>query len=115
MVFLAAGLGVRFGLHLHVDLLVNALPSSLRRVFAVFACLVMLCFEGVLVYYGTIVATFNMDQQASSLEFPMGLIYAAIPVGGAIMVFETLRILVRILRGGPIHKTHEHELELRVD
>ena len=28
MVFLAAGLGVRFGLHLHVDLLVNALPSS---------------------------------------------------------------------------------------
>jgi C4-dicarboxylate transporter DctQ subunit len=115
MVFLAAGLGVRFGLHLHVDLIVKAVPLGMQRALAVFSCLVMLWFEGVLVYYGTVVTSFNMDQQATSLQFPMGLIYAAIPVGGAIMMMETVRGLLRVLQGGKLHKTDEHELELRID
>lgn len=116
MVFLAAGLGVRYGVHLHVDLVVQALPAPLRRAFEALACLVMLAFEGVLIWFGTKVALINMDQQATSLEFPMGIVYAAIPVGAAIMMFETLLRLRRALVGnGHAQRAPARELELRVD
>jgi len=98
MVFLGAGLGVRYGVHLHVDLVTAQLPRAVQRALRIGSCILMLAFEFVLVYFGTIVAASNMDQQSSSLLMPMGYIYAAIPAGGLLMMFETLRELVRILR-----------------
>ena len=93
MVFLAAGLGVRFGIHLSVDMLALAMPEPLRRAFFIFAYVMMLLFQGVLVYYGTQLAISNYAQQSASLQMPMTYAYAAIPVGAAIMVFETLRLI----------------------
>jgi TRAP-type C4-dicarboxylate transport system permease small subunit len=104
VVFLGAGLGVRYGIHLSVDLLVGALPKPLQRVFYVVSYLLMMIFEGVLVYYGTKLAISNYAQQSASLQMPMAYPYAAIPVGGAIMFMETLRLVVRTLRGLP-HET----------
>ena len=93
VVFLAAGLGVRFGIHLSVDMLALAMPEPLRRAFFIFAYVMMLLFQGVLVYYGTQLAISNYAQQSASLQMPMTYAYAAIPVGAAIMVFETLRLI----------------------
>lgn len=102
MVFLGAALGLRYGVHLHVDLIVARLPAAVQLPLKIGTCLLMLCFEGVLVWYGTIVAYSNLDQQSSSLLLPMGYVYAAIPVGGLLMIYETLRALVRSLRGMPV-------------
>ena len=99
MVFLAGGLGVRYGVHLHVDLITARLPMPVQRAFRIGACILMLVFEGVLVYYGAIVAISNMDQQSSSLLVPMGYMYAAIPVGALLMMFETVRVLMRTMQG----------------
>jgi TRAP-type C4-dicarboxylate transport system permease small subunit len=95
VVFLASGLTIRYGVHFRVDLLVRTVPMPLQVVTALFACFVMLCFEVVLIWFGTIVAISNMDQQSTSLEFPMGFAYAAIPVGGLLMLYETLRAVKR--------------------
>lgn len=103
MVFLASGLGVRYGVHLHVDLLTSRLPSAAQRFLSILACILMMGFEGVLIYYGTVVAISNMDQQSSSLLIPMGVVYAAIPVGGALMLFETIRVMVAVVRRTPTH------------
>lgn len=102
MVFLGAALGVRYGVHLHVDLVVARLPDAVQLPLKIGTCLLMLAFEGVLVWYGAIVAHSNLDQQSSSLLLPMGYVYAAIPVGGLLMIYETLRALVRSLRGMPV-------------
>ncbi|MEO8136692.1 MAG: TRAP transporter small permease [Betaproteobacteria bacterium] len=99
MVFLASGLGVRYGVHLHVDLLTAHLPAPMQRWLAAFCCLLMIAFEGVLIYFGSVVAISNMDQQSSSLLLPMGFMYAAIPVGGVLMLFETGRVLAATIRG----------------
>lgn len=99
MVFLAAALGIRYGVHLHVDLVIAALPPNVRRAASVLICALVMSFEGVLVYFGTIVTISNMDQQSSSLLIPMGYFYAAIPVGGFLMLCETIRALVRTLAG----------------
>jgi len=98
MVFLASGLGVRYGVHLHVDLLTARLPAAVQRLLVIVSCVLMLVFEGVLVWFGTEVMVSNMDQQSSSLLMPMGVVYAAIPVGGMLMLFETLRVLLAKIR-----------------
>jgi C4-dicarboxylate transporter DctQ subunit len=116
MVFLAAGLGVRYGVHLHVDLVTARLPNGVQRLLRVSSCLLMLVFEAVLVYFGTIVMLDTMDQQSSSLLVPMGYMYAAIPVGGLLMAFETVRALAWSLADEPlIDPDSLDELELKVD
>lgn len=104
MVFVAGALGIRYGVHLHVDLITSRLPPTPRRALRVFTCLLMLVFEGVLVWYGTMVMLSNMDQQSSSLLFPMGYVYAAIPVGGLLMGFETVRALLQALRTADVRE-----------
>lgn len=106
VVFLGAGLGIRYSIHLSVDLVVATLPRTLQRLFLTIAYLLMMIFQGVLVYYGTKLAISNYAQQSAALRLPMAYAYAAIPVGGLIMFCETLRLLVREVMAKP----HEHNL-----
>jgi TRAP-type C4-dicarboxylate transport system permease small subunit len=99
VVFLGAGLGVRFGIHLNVDLLTSAVQAGVQRALVLTSLALMLIFEFVLVYYGTQLTISNYDQQSASLRLPMAYAYAAIPVGGALMLLETLRLLVLELAG----------------
>lgn len=98
VVFLAAGLGVRYWIHLNVDLFVALLPVPAQRVLLFVALVLMLVFQGVLIWFGTLLALSNHAQQSASLQMPMSFAYAAIPVGALIMMFETLRLIVREAR-----------------
>ncbi len=100
MVFLASGLTIRYAVHFRVDLLFSLFPARGQRWFWYFAFAVMIWFELVLIWFGSRVTILNMEQQSTSLEFPMGYVYAALPVGGALMLFETLRLARIVWRGG---------------
>jgi TRAP-type C4-dicarboxylate transport system permease small subunit len=101
VVFLGAGLGVRFGIHLSVDLVVAMLPHTVARILLLVCFCLMLVFEAVLVWYGTSLTISNYAQQSASLRMHMSYAYAAIPVGGFIMLCETIRLIIRELRGLP--------------
>ena len=92
MVFLCSGLTIRYGIHFRVDILLGLLPRRAAVGLGLFSVAVMIWFEAVLIWFGTKVTVLNMEQQSTSLEFPMGYVYAAIPIGGALMLFETLRL-----------------------
>lgn len=92
MVFLCSGLTIRYGIHFRVDLLLTRVPKTLGIGLGLFAVAVMLWFEVVLIWFGSKVTMLNMEQQSTSLEFPMGYVYVAIPIGGVLMLFETLRL-----------------------
>jgi TRAP-type C4-dicarboxylate transport system permease small subunit len=42
-----------------------------------------------------------MDQVSPALEWPMGVVYLCIPLGGALMLVETAGLLYRAVRGLP--------------
>ena len=95
-VFLASGLAVNRGAHMGVDAFVRLLPAAPRKFVALFGLAAMLLFEAILVYYGVVMTHANMDQLSSALEIPMGWPFLAIPVGGGLMIIETLRKMIHI-------------------
>jgi C4-dicarboxylate transporter DctQ subunit len=100
MVFLASGLTIRYAVHFRVDILFMMFPVRGQRWFAYFAFALMIWFQCVLIWFGGKVTLLNMEQQSTSLEFPMGYVYAALPVGGMLMLFETIRLAIIVWRGG---------------
>ena len=92
MVFLCSGLTIRYGIHFRVDLLLARVPKPAAIGLGLFAVALMIWFEVVLIWFGSQVTLLNMEQQSTSLEFPMGYVYIAIPIGGVLMLFETLRL-----------------------
>ena len=100
MVFLGSGLTIRYGVHFRVDLLFARFSPRGQFWFSLFAFAIMIWFELVLIWFGSKVTITNMEQQSTSLEFPMGYVYAAIPIGGALMLFETLRMARIVWQGG---------------
>ncbi len=99
VVFLGAGLGIRFGIHLSLEIFIERLIPPLRRVAHIIIYLLMIVFELVLLYYGAELAISNYAQQSASLQMPMTYANAAVPVGAAIMLFETIRQIVLEIQG----------------
>lgn len=94
-VFLASGLAINRGAHMGVDAFVRLLPEKPRKIVTLFGLTAMLIFEAILLYYGVMMTRANMDQLSSALELPMGWPFLAIPVGGGLMIVETLRKIIQ--------------------
>jgi TRAP-type C4-dicarboxylate transport system permease small subunit len=101
VVFLAGGLGVRYWIHLNVDIFTILLPKNAQKWMMMFCLVLMVVFQAVLIWFGTKLTISNHAQQSASLQMPMSFAYAAIPVGAFIMFCETLRLIAREIRGEP--------------
>lgn len=100
-VFLVAGLGIRHGAHLGVDILTSLFPPVARQFTRLFGCVLILAFAGLLLVYGLRLAAENTGQYSPSLEWSMGAVYLCIPIGAALMIVEVIGVMLRLLRGGP--------------
>jgi TRAP-type C4-dicarboxylate transport system permease small subunit len=56
-----------------------------------------------LAWYGWVIAAGNMDQLSSVLYYPMGVQYAALPVGSAIALVYILRDILLLGSGELLH------------
>ncbi len=83
---LGGAVATRRRMHFGFDALVAALPQALRRAATQLATVLALVTFGTIAWYGFRLARFNMMQRSPALEWPMGLPYAAIPVGAALIV-----------------------------
>jgi TRAP-type C4-dicarboxylate transport system permease small subunit len=109
LVFIGAAIGIRRGTHIGVDLLVQALPSGARRGVRLFSDLLVLAFSLVLLWLGARIAAATMAQVSAAMGLPMGSIYAALALGGALMSVEAalrLRATLRKEAGGPSGTPH---------
>jgi C4-dicarboxylate transporter DctQ subunit len=89
-----AAYGVRTGIHVGVDVLVNKLPAKGRVASIEFGLLAGALFTGVV---GTMGAKFvyemsKTDQTSADLEWPMWIVYLAIPLGSYLMCFRFLQV-----------------------
>src|SRR6185369_493277 len=82
-----AAYGVRTGIHVGVDVLVNLLPPEKRQKVILFALGCGAFFTALIATFGIsfVGAMWQTGQQSNDLEWPMWMIYLAIPLGSALM------------------------------
>lgn len=115
-----AAYGVRTGIHVGVDLLVNKVSESKRRLMIQLGLVAGLVFTGILVVFGStfvwenglaykfLMATtgdaghFFEGPITPDLEWPTWIIYSAVPVGSALMFYRFWQVLVNYSRTGEL-------------
>jgi C4-dicarboxylate transporter DctQ subunit len=122
-----AAYGVRTGIHVGVDVLINSLSGRTRAKFIVFGLLAGALFTGII---GALGAHFVWENGAHysifkalglatgdlypgpttpDLEWPTWMVYCAIPFGSSLMCFRFLQVTVSFIRTGELpHHDHGH-------
>ncbi len=95
MGMLGSVLAFEKGRHIGVTVLMDALPSVLRRWGARVVQLVIIGFLGTMCYQGVLLSSLNADQRSPALEVSMLVPYLALPVGFAMMILVLLGDLCR--------------------
>jgi len=101
MCFLAAAVAQKHDAHINITLCLAPLSTRARQVLKILTDAVILVFFWVLIYSGSLVTSITAHHRSTALQLPMGLVYAALPVGAILMsVYLFLQIAdgVRRLR-----------------
>ncbi len=122
-----AAYGVRTGIHVGVDVVINRLDQGKRRIFVLFGLLAGALFTGSI---GALGAHFVWDNGAHhaaltllgmdagdlpegpttpDLEWPTWMVYSAIPLGSSLMCFRFLQVAFAFWKTGELpHHDHAH-------
>jgi C4-dicarboxylate transporter DctQ subunit len=108
-----AAYGVRTGIHIGVDFLVNWVRPSIRRKMIMTALSLGMLFTGSIAFFGArwVIFIYGTGQVSPDMEMPMWIIYLAIPFGSGLMCYRFLQVLLVFIKTGqlPVHSMGEDE------
>ena len=87
---LGAGPVLRAGGHIAVDTLPQALPKPLARALRAVVATLLFGFFGFMVWYGWLYMQRTMFQMTAVTQVPFAYIYAALPIGGLVLIVHWL-------------------------
>ena len=121
-----AAYGVRTGIHVGVDVLINRLKPEVRSKFVLFGLGAGAVFTALIAFLGAklclhsgleyvLAGLFNMPTEAMEgstkpdTGWPVWAVYLAIPFGSSLMCFRFIQVAVNFLRSGELpHHDHGH-------
>ena len=89
LTFLGAGLVLRYGAHIGIDTLQDALPRHAAAIRAAIFCL-LLAFFATMLWLGVRYALLTWGQTTPVLGIPIGAVYLAMPIGFALLIVHLL-------------------------
>ena len=102
MSFLAAALAQKQDAHINITLCLAPLSTRTRQALKILTDAVILAFLWVLIYSGSLVTSITAHHRSTALQLPMGLVYAALPVGAILMsLYLVLQIADAVRRLKP--------------
>jgi TRAP-type C4-dicarboxylate transport system permease small subunit len=100
--FIGAAASYRAGAHIAVAMFTELLPASARRVFALGVALLMAAICLFVAFYGARLCVETWNQSIAEISWlPVGVTYAALPIGSAITL---LFVIERIVFGAQGHR-----------
>ena len=93
LTFLGAGPVLRYGGHLAVENLQDSLPRSWAIALRLIIALLLLCFFGFMIWYGLIYVSRTQYQTTAATQISFGYIYAAMPIGGLLLIAHFLLVV----------------------
>jgi TRAP-type transport system small permease protein len=99
LTFLGAPIALRHGSHINIDLLQQLMPPRGRQLFHLVIHLVVAATMAILIWQGISFTQLGARQTASSLNLSMAYLYAAVPIGAALVALVALEHSLRSLAG----------------
>ncbi|MES2281835.1 MAG: TRAP transporter small permease [Pseudomonadota bacterium] len=93
LTFLGAGPVLRYGGHIAVENLQDVLPRSMAIAIRAFVALLLFAFFGFMIWYGWLYMDRTMFQLTAATQIPFAYIYAAMPVGGVLLIIHWLLVV----------------------
>ncbi|MCD2172339.1 TRAP transporter small permease [Rhizobium sp. C4] len=106
-----AAYGVRTGIHVGIDVVINRLSPERRFAFILFGLCAGAFFTGTIAALGAnfVWHMYSVSSISPDLELPMWIVYLAIPLGSSLMCFRFLQVAYGYLRTGELpHHDHGH-------
>lgn len=88
LTFLGAGPVLRYGGHIAVENLQDSLPNGMAMAVRVFIAALLFGFFGFMIWYGWLYVDRTMFQLTAATQVPFAYIYAAMPVGGILLIIH---------------------------
>ncbi|MDR1828504.1 MAG: TRAP transporter small permease [Methylobacteriaceae bacterium] len=108
--FVAGGMGVYEHVHIGIDAAVNQLPAAVKRITQFIVQIIIFCLGCFLIYYGSKVVGVTYSQLSPAVGVPMGIVYAAAPAMGILMVLFSSNDLFKLIRGGKVEASTDGDI-----
>ena len=90
LVYLAAGLALRNGNHVAVTMVMDMMPTPIRKLARIVVLALIIGFMAAIAWLGTRYALFAWNRTTPILDLSYGLLYLALPIGAALIVLHAL-------------------------
>jgi len=99
-----AAYGVRTGIHVGVDVIINRLSAAKRRFWVVFGLGAGAFFTATVAVLGAMFVwrIYGTGQVSPDLELPMWIVYLAVPLGSGLMCYRFLQVARHFIRTGSL-------------
>jgi C4-dicarboxylate transporter DctQ subunit len=94
-IFLGSAIGIKRKAHLGIELLIEKLPEKLGIYVSRFIGIVVISFLVLVIYQSFFVIRLTIYQASPSLNIPMALVYASVPIGCFLMAVNVIEILLK--------------------
>ena len=98
LTFIGASLALKKNEHFALDSLLNQFPDNIRHRLRICIALLVILSSVIIVVYGCHLVHRGMRITTPALEIPRAVPYAAVPLGGLLMLFRSGEMLVCELR-----------------
>lgn len=102
--FMGAAAGVRYQVHLGIDLMEKILPAGSYRFAVIIVNLIIQVFLLMIIYWGFKILGIIQFQESPSMHISMRYPYMAVPVGSIFMLINSLRITVAAIQNRNMDK-----------
>jgi C4-dicarboxylate transporter DctQ subunit len=101
MSFVGAGMGIRKGAHISVDILLVLFTDRWKKILTLVMAIMGAAFGVAVLYTGIIFVSrsFLTGQISPAMEAPVFVVYLCVPIGGFIMTFRWAEIFVHTIKG----------------
>ena len=81
-----------------MDILLSRMPEKMHTIVNKFISCILAVFSAIIIREGIALMILGQHQRSSALMIPMNIVYLAVPLGGAIMLFYSIMLLIK--KGG---------------